>query len=362
MTSLDARTGNLLLTIAVILLLTFLLLALACIVLLLALRGRRRLLERRQEEETARVRKDLMAIVVGDEPDATEAADRLAALRGARGRRAELLLVGMLPKVRGEAKDRVRSLLRSRGAEDRALAQLDSPRVVERCRGAFALGAIGAVHATPRVITLLADHSTLVRHVAVRSLGMLQDPAAAAPLLEAADSPEAVQRDLVEALIQLGPEAAPVLRARVLHLVAEPDSNDRSAPAAAAALGFMGDTAGARMLAAAVEGGAVALQLAAAQALGQLDDPIGVSALQRALTSPTSAQVQFAAATSLGRLGAESAIPELLHAVEYGGPTVARTAASALLDLGSAGREALIGSSAPYAVEAISVDRMRQLS
>lgn len=362
MTILDVRTGNALLTIAVFLFLTFLLLAVVCIVLLLALRGRRRLLERRQQEETARVRADLMAIVVGDEPDAAEAADRLAALRGTRGRRAELLLVGMLPKVRGDAKDRVRSPLRSRGAEDRAIAQLDSRRVVERCRGAFALGAMGAVEATPHVVALLADHSTLVRHVAVRSLGMLQDPAAAAPLLDAANTPEAVQRDLVEALTQLGPEAAPVLRSRVLQLVAEPDSNDRSAPAAAAALGFMGDTAGARMLAAAVDGGAVALQLAAAQALGRLDVPTGVPALQRAITSPTSAQVQFAAATALGRLGAESAIPELLHAVENGGPTVSRTAASALLELGPAGREALIGSSAPYAVEAVAVDRMKQVS
>lgn len=362
MTSLDARTGTVLLTIAVILLLTFLLLAFVCIVLLLALRGRRRLLARRQEAETARVRADLMAIVAGDEPDASESADRLVALRGGRGHRAELLLVGMLPKVRADAKDRVQALLRSRGAEHRAIAQLGSRRPVERCRGAFALGAMGAIEATPQLIALLGDQSPLVRRVAVRSLGMMQDPRTAEPLLEAANAPEAVQRDLIHALIQLGPTAAPVLRSRVLHLVAEPDSNDRSGPVAAAALGFMGDVAGARMLAAAVDGGPIALQLAAAQALGRMDVPTGVSALQRAITSPTSSQVQFAAAAALGRLGAESAIPELLHAVEHGGPTVARTAASALLDLGPAGRDALAGTSAPYAVEALAVDRMRQSS
>jgi HEAT repeat protein len=191
---------------------------------------------------------------------------------------------------------------------------------------------------------------------------MMQDPAAVEPLLEAANRPDAVQRDLIQALIQLGPAAAPVLRARVLHLVAQPDNDDRSAPVAATALGFMEDVASAQMLAAAVHGGSLALQLAAAQALGRLDIPVGVPALQRAIISPVSAQVQLAAATSLGRLGAQSAIPELLHAVEHGGPIVARTAASALLELGPTGRAALSESSLPYAVEAIAVDAMREPS
>jgi HEAT repeat protein len=101
------------------------------------------------------------------------------------------------------------------------------------------------------------------------------------------------------------------------------------------------------------------LQIAAVQAHGHLDVPVGVPALQRALTAPASAQVHFAAAASLGRLGAASAIPELLHTVEHGGPTVSRTAASALLDLGPAGRAALAGSTAPYAIEALAVDEMR---
>lgn len=359
MTRVDASASQLLLFIAVVLLITFTALAGLCILALLVIRARRRLLERRRAAQTARLRSDLVAIVDGEEPEASEAAARLVALRGRHWHRADELLVGMLPKVRGDAKDRVRAVLRSRGAEERAVAQLGSGRAAERCRGAFALGAMGAEDATSRVIELLDDRSPLVRRVAVRSLGMMQDPAAAEPLLQAANKPEAVQRDLVQALIQLGAGAAPVLRARVLHLIAHPDSVDRSAPAAAEALGFIGDVASARILAAAVDGGSTALQLAAAQALGHLDVPAGVPALQRAITSPVSAQLKLAAATSLGQLGAEAAIPELLHAVEEGGPSVSRTAASALLSLGPAGRDALARSSAPYAVEALAVDAMR---
>jgi len=359
MTPIDASTGSLPLTIAVFLLVSFFVFGVVCIFALVALRARRRLFARRREAETARVRADLVAIVDGEEPDASEAADRLVALRGGRWHRADELLVGMLPKVRGQAKDRVRSVLRRRGAEKRALAHLGARRASARCRGAFGLGAMGAHDVTARIVALLDDRSPLVRRVAVRSLGLMQDPTAAEPLLHAANEPDAVQRDLIHALIQLGPSAAPVLRARVLQLVAQPDSDDRSAPTAATALGFMGDMASARILAAAVDGGSVALQLAAAQALGRLDVPAGVPALQRALTSPVSVQVQFAAAASLGRLGAESAIPELLDAVERGDPTLSRTAASALLDLGPAGRDALAGSQAAYAVEALVVDEMR---
>jgi HEAT repeat protein len=362
MTRVDASTGSVLLTIAVFLLIGFLMLAVVCVLALLALRGRRQLLARRLAVETARLRTDLVAIVVGEEPDASEAAARLTALGGRRGRRADELLVGMLPKVRGHAKDRLRSVLLSRGAEKRALAQLSSGRATTCCRGVFALGAMGAQDATARIVPLLGDRSSLVRRVAVRSLGMMQDPAAVEPLLEAANRHDAVQRDLIQALIQLGPAAAPVLRARVLHLVAQPDNDDRSAPVAATALGFMEDVAAAQILAAAVHGGSLALQLAAAQALGRLDVPIGVPALQRAIISPISAQVQLAAATSLGRLGAQSAIPELLHAVEHGGPIVARTAASALLELGPMGHAALSESALPYAVEAVAVDTMRDPS
>jgi len=359
MTSPDPTTGNVLLDIAWIVLFTFLLLAAACIIALVGLRTRRKIFADRRAAETTELRAELVAVIIGEEPDASEAAARLAALRGRRWRRAGELLVGMLPKVRGHAKERLKAILHDQGAEDDALARLGSGRTIARCRGAFALGAMGATDATTRIIPLLVDRSALVRRVAVRALGMMQDPAAAEPLLDAANRPDAVQRDLIQALIQLGPEAAPALHSRLVHFVAHPDANDRSAPAAAAALGFMGDATSARLLAVAVDGGPVALQLAAVQALGHLDVPVGVPALQRALTAPVSAQVQYAAAASLGRLGAESAIPELLHTVEHGGPTVSRTAASALLDLGPAGRAALAGSTAPYAVEALAIDEMR---
>jgi HEAT repeat protein len=359
MTGPDPPTGSVLLSIAWVLLLGFLLLAVVCIVVLLGLRIRRRIFADRRAAETRELRAELVAVIVGEEPDASEAAARLAALRGRRWRRADELLVGMLPKVRGHAKERVHAILRGQGAEDHALARLGSGRTLDRCRGAFALGAMGATGATERIVPLLADRSALVRRVAVRALGMMQDPAAAGPLLDTANRPDAVQRDLIQALIQLGTAAAPALHSRLVHFVAHPDANDRSAPAAAAALGFMGDATSARLLAVAVDGGSVALQLAAVQALGHLDVPVGVPALQRALISPVSAQVQYAAAASLGRLGAESAIPELLHTVEHGGPTVSRSAASALLDLGPAGRAALVGSGAPYAMEALAIDDMR---
>jgi hypothetical protein len=354
----DASTSRILLDVAWLLLGVFLLLAVACVAALIGIRVRRRVLARQREQETVGLRVDLIAVVIGEEPDATDAARRLGALRGRLWERADELLVGMLPKVRGDAKGRVLAVLMDRGAEERALKQVDSRRAFARCRGAFALGAMGAADATARVIPLLSDRSPQVRRVAVRALGMMGDPAAADSLLDAANDAHAVQRDLVQALIQLGTPAAPVIRARVSHATMRPDGNDRSGPVAATALGLMDDVAAARDLATAVDRGPVPLQLAAAQALGHLDSPVGVPALERAVSSP-SAQVQLAAATSLGRLGAATAVPALLQAVAQGDPIVARSAATALLILGPDGRAALASSPAAYAVEAVAIDAMR---
>jgi len=352
-------TSQVLLDVAWILLIVFLTLAAACLCALLGIRAQRRIVARRRERETAAIRADLVAVVVGEEPDAAEAAQQLGALSGQHWDRADELLVGMLPKVRGDAKERVLSVLLTRGAVRRALLQVGSRRSFARCRGAFALGAMEAVEESDHVMRLLSDRSPLVRRVAIRALGMMGDPAAAGPLLDAANEDVGTRRDLTQALVQLGGAAAPALRERVAFAVRARDPADRSGPIAATALGLIGDSMAAYELAEAATRGPTALRLAAAQALGHLDSPLGVPALQAALSS-RSAQVQLAAATSLGRLGASSAVPALLNAVERADPVVSRSAASALLALGPRGHAALNETRSPYAVEALAIEALRR--
>ena len=119
---------------------------------------------------------------------AADADAQLLALRGSTGLRAETAMLAMLPKVRGDAHDRLLTILKARGAERRAHAKVKSRRAYLRGEGAFALGALQSSGAVGPLIALLDDRSPLVRRVAVRALGQIGD-ARATCLLYTSPSP-----------------------------------------------------------------------------------------------------------------------------------------------------------------------------
>jgi HEAT repeat protein len=349
-------THHLLLVVAWGFLLTFTALALAGVVLLLVIRAVRQATFRRRQQNSAAIRARIVAAMVEEDDEAATADHDLLVLRGLAWHRAEAAMLAMLPKVRGDARGRLLTVLRARGTDRRALKQTRSRRAFVRCQGAFALGVLRSTDAVDRLIGLLDDRSALVRRVAVRSLGQIGDARAAEPLLALANRDLGLTRDLVFALSEFQLDGAPALRAAVRHGI---EHYDRSGPLAASVLGMIQDVGAAPALTDAALRGPTALRLAAARALGQLDSPLGVPPLQASLRAPSN-QVRVAAATSLGRLGAEIAIPGLIAAVRSPDPGTARAAAAALVDMGPVGRGALERSGLPYAIEALALDRLRR--
>lgn len=351
----DNGVQYLLLLIAIALLLTFAALALVGIVALVGIRAWRRATTKRRQRNRAAVRSHIVAVMVEDDDDATDAE---AQLLGLRGHRVETAILAMLPKVHGDAQHRLVAILRARGTERRAVAQTESRRSFVRCEGAFALGVLRSGDAVDRLIALLDDRSALVRRVAVRSLGQIGDARAVESVLVLANREPGLTRDLLFALREIGPAGAPALRAAVSGALERWRAEDRSGPLAASALGMIQDVGASAVLAEALRRGPIALQLAAAQALGNLDSPVGLEPLQTALRAPSN-QLRVAAAASLGRLGAAVAIPALVGTMHAGDPATARAAAAALVELGPSGVEALERSGAPYAIEALALLRLR---
>jgi HEAT repeat protein len=352
------ETHPVLLLIAWALLVVFTVSALVIVIALLGIRAARRATADWRQRNSAAIRARLVAAMVEEGPDAVEADRELLAFRGLAWDRAETAMLAMLPKVRGDARQRLLDVLRTRGTERRALAQVFSRRAFARCEGAFALGVLRSVDGIDHLIALLDDRSALVQRVAVRSLGQVGDARAVEPLVRMANRDLGLMRDLAFALSEIGSDGAPFLRAVVEHALSAPDDDDRAGPLAASVLGIVRDVGAPAVLADAVARGPAPLKLAAAQALGHLDSPLGVAPLQAALSAP-SEQVRVAAATSLGQLGANVAIPALLEAVGHRDPATARAAAGALLDLGPAGQAALDDSASPYAVEALALAELR---
>jgi len=348
-------THHLLLVVAWGLLFAFTGLALTGIVLLLAIRAVRQATFRRRQQNSAAIRARIVAAMVEEDDEAAAVDRELLALRGLAWDRAEAAMLAMLPKVRGDAQHRLLSILRTRGTERKALAQTRSRRAFVRCQGAFALGVLRSTTAVDRLIVLLDDRSALVRRVAVRSLGQIGDPRGARPLLALANRDLGLTRDLVFALCEVGLGGAPALRSAVRDGIVH---YDRAGPLAAAVLGMIQDVGACPALTDAALRGPTALRIAAAQALGQLDSPLGVPPLQASLRAPSN-QVRVAAATSLGRLGAEVAIPALLSAVASPDAATARAASAALVEMGPSGQTALERSGLPYAIEALALDRLR---
>jgi HEAT repeat protein len=270
-------------------------------------------------------------------------------------------MLAMLPKVRGDAHDRLLAILRARGTQRRALAKVRSRRAFVRGEGAFALGALRSSDGVDSLIALLDDRSPLVQRVAARALGQIGDARATEPLLALVNRDPSLNRDLVVALREIGPACAPDLRAAVFAAHVRHRGEDRTGPLAATVLGMIQDVGASATLAEAVRRGPLALRLAAARALGNLDSPLGLAPLNAALRSPSN-QVRVAAATSLGRLGSDTAIPALLDAVRVGDSATARAAAAALVELGSSGLAALERSDAPHAIEALALTRLRNAS
>ncbi len=339
-----------------VLLVGFVVASVVLFVVLVVVRAVRDLLARRRARATDVVRATIFEVVMGDDESAARGRADLAAARGRAAARVERQVFEMLPKLRGESRAELVGLLMARGAEQHALSLVASRSAVRRCRGAHQLGMLGLTDHVDRLVALLDDRHFLVRRVAVRALGTMGDPRAVRPLLELGEHDPRLTRDLVFALDRLGPDSAEELRTVLReelrhgeHLHLDP---------AAVVLGLLADRPSVGVLSEGLRSPNPSLAGACAEALGRIGAPEAIPALIEALLD-LRPNVRAGAAHALGSIGSSVAAASLLDVVDEEEPQVSRQAAQALLELGPGGRSMLTGSSSPYAVEAMALERIR---
>ncbi|MGN6251476.1 MAG: HEAT repeat domain-containing protein [Marmoricola sp.] len=347
-----------LLHVALILLIAFAVVAVVLFGLLLGIRATRVVTERRRDRRRTATRALLLDVLLGEDDDAVRARTALLRRSGRSWERTEEQVFEMLPKLRGEARDALTALLTDRGTMGRARRLSRSLSAVRRCRGVFALGVLDDHASLPRMTAMLEDRSYLVRRTTVRALGNLGDPAAVQPLLALVAREPRLSRDVVYALDRIGTVAAPILRAELRDALDHPGDEHPEADLAAAVLGLIGDFRAADLLARGLRATQPGLDVACAEALGQVGTADVLPDLVAALDSDRPA-LRTAAAHALGLLGASEALEDLVHVLDAGDPLLARSAAAALRQLGEAGMAALRASSSPYAVETVALSDLR---
>lgn len=350
-------SDHLLLVIAWVLLISFAILSALVLLVLTGFRVGRRALQRRSERLAASVRTDVLDAVLNEDDASTAARQRLLATRGRARNRVEDELIGLLPRISGDAHERTATLLRRMGAERSALRRIRSRSVSKRCSGAFGLGALESRTSLPVLLDLLNDRSFDVRRVAARALGGIGDPDATEPLLRLVRGEPEMARDVGFALARIGEVGSATLREALSQSTASDDVTDRSGPLVADVLGQIGDLESVGVLSEAVRHAVSPTAVMAAESLALLEMPTAVPALLGGL-SRTEPEVRRAAAAALGRLGESEALTALVSAVADEDPAFSRVAASALADLGPDGLAALEQMDSAYAVEAVALARL----
>jgi HEAT repeat protein len=293
---------------------------------------------RRREEELAQLRPVLMQYLASwEDGDARTLSDSLIKHRSTSATFEELV-AGLLPKLRGADRSALVDILRRRGTIEKACRETKSRRSLKRGLAAELLGAAGAVEGEPYVTQLLHDRSAQVRLAAVRSLGRIGTPDAAAALVQHLDETGAriPPHPITMALLRIGPDATEPLLAAL----------DAGKPGvqtiAAEVLGVLGLIPAAesleRCLAQDPEPG---VRVAAARALGRLGMPSSVPGLIRSLQTERHVDVLATVAGALGTMGDPVSIPTLTRALGDAEPNVRVAAASALIQLGPNGTEVL---------------------
>jgi HEAT repeat protein len=205
------------------------------------------------------------------------------------------------------------------------------------------------------------DASQRVRIVAARGLGNTGQPDAAAVLLGLLPEDLVPEGIVASALLELGPEGAPVLRKALRE--DEPGHGPERAMAADV-LGLLDEMTAWEELAACLDDSVLAVRISAARALGRLGMPRSAPGVIRCLAPGADPDLRAVAARALGRIGDERAVPVLAGCLTAPGYWVAHNSAEALAVLGEPGREALAeaarsgGPAVPYAKEALTLARL----
>jgi HEAT repeat protein len=245
-------------------------------------------------------------------------------------------LVALLPSVKGDAATRVAEVFAACGLVEVAHRDLDGRDSLTRIRAADALGALRVRDGEPWLIARLHHHDPLLRMACARALAELGAVDELPEIMAALAEVDAEPGDVVEVMLAFGPPGLPFLTEM---LVAGSRPERRSA---AVALGHIASPQVRPELIRTLDDPDDELVADAARALGQLGDLNATVALIALLRDGRPWFVRVAAAAALGSLedpAAASALVEELDAREW---DLRNAAARSLVALDSDGLDAVI--------------------
>lgn len=333
-------------------------LLLACLVttvLLVLVRVLKDRAERRRRNLRSSVWRLVLTLGSGEGEEIDQAYAALLDATPAQRRAVESDAFAMLPKLRGESRQRLSEVLLAWGSLGRATHSTTSRSVVRRCRGYYRLGVLAEQGRRDEVLGGLDDRDFIARRTAMLALGSFPDPGVVEKMLDATVTEPRLHGDFLASIDRIGMVAAPVLREQLALAVRSGDeSGARRGQLAAEALGLVGAIDSVRALEEALPDAADEFKIACINALGSLGSPGSIIVLGDTLDHPNPG-VRRAGAQALGLIGAGHAVELLALALDDDNVEVARAAADALNRCGSPGRWVLRGSPAPVAREVLAL-------
>ncbi|MGI8523992.1 MAG: HEAT repeat domain-containing protein [Nocardioides sp.] len=346
-------------TIAYVAALVMVLACLVTVILLVLIRVLRDRSEQRRRTVRAPVWREVMQLSTGEGEEVDLAQRRLASASATE--RAAVLgdAFALVPKLRGDARERLRDVLRSRGSMDQALALAHSRSHVRRCRGLYRLGILCDPAGRGSVLDALNDRDFAVRRSAMLAGAAFPDEETTSLLLQAAARDPQLRREFLGSVDRIGTPAIGVLTRALTETDRETEhetdaEHDRAGYLAAAALGLVGAVQAIPALEAALLRGSDVRRVACIYALGELGAASSVGVLSEAVQQG-SPNVRIAAAHGLGLIGSDAAVPALAECLSAEDVEVARAAANALKRCGATGRDLLRESEAPVAREVVAL-------
>ncbi|NYG06048.1 HEAT repeat protein [Phycicoccus badiiscoriae] len=309
---------------------------LALVALIVATKVSRTVRERRTAELVAPHRPHLLAVASGEDEDGTHR-DALIEVDGPAREAVDDVVVDLLGKVRGVPAEELASVLLAHGAVDRAPHDLRDGSILRRARAAHVLGLCHVGAALPLLVAALGDPAPEVRVAATRALGRLGEPSASAALLAAVGAERVVPAGpAADALEGMGVGISGALR----DALYASSATTRTVAAYLSGEGsFSRSLEGLRTVLASDDDHTV--REAAAVALGRMGRADDVAELLRETAADRPRSLRRACAAALGELGDPSAVDGLAELLGDPDPRLAEIAATALLQLGPAGRTAL---------------------
>jgi HEAT repeat protein len=271
--------------------------------------------------------------------DARLATLRLEDLTCAQNRLELVACLQALPGLGPAEADRVRDSLRLSPAARRELGALEHRSAARRLVACRFAGRLGDASAVPRLVQLLRDRDPAVRREAIRALGDLRAVEAVPDIADAIEAMgEWSNLLLLMALIRMGPDCAPAIGALLAAPGARSPATIKGLLLVTSRIAVAADPATIRALASHDE---MEIRVEAVRVLGAIAPDPRSGDVCLAAMDDAEWPVRAIAASSLGRLRDERAIPRLARAMGDPAYWVRHHIAEALASMGEPGAEAL---------------------